>query len=97
MVDLFTKQMLVSSITEKIAEKTGTYSGSDLKSVCKELVMNKIREKQGINGYSSKINLKMVLKEIKESDIEYVLSRVRPSPSCQIKKYLAWSDNFGSI
>lgn len=97
MVDLFSKDMILPSIRDTIAAETEGYSGSDIKSVCKELIMNKIRQKRGNKIQVSKVNVKALLKEISENEIRLILSRVRPSPSCAIKQYVSWTSKFGSI
>ena len=95
MMHLFSKNYFPENICEIIAKQTEKYSGSDLKSVSKELIMKKIREHS--KKSNSKINLKNVLKNISESEINEVISRVNPSPCCELKMYSVWSEKFGSI
>jgi SpoVK/Ycf46/Vps4 family AAA+-type ATPase len=96
MLKLFSKDILPESICDFISEKTDKYSGSDLKSFCKELIMNQIR---GVSKQREiqKGDLKGILKGITEEQVENLLSRVKPSPCCDLKMYLQWAQRFGSI
>ena len=97
MVELFTKQLVGKSVCEAIGAQTELYSGSDLKSVCKELVMSRIRASVSLKPNAGKIDIKKLLKDFSEQEIHELLSKVKPSPCCDLNKYAHWAQQFGSI
>lgn len=96
MVGLFTKHSVPKGVCEALAARTERYSGSDLKSVCKELVMDRIRASAAFQRGSGQIDVKSLLKRVGETDVEALLARVKPSPCCDLGKYSGWAARFGS-
>ncbi|XP_071450335.1 katanin p60 ATPase-containing subunit A-like 2 [Hetaerina americana] len=81
----------------ELAEASEGYSGSDVKLVCKETIMEKMR---GIFSELEKLggaNLKaMHLEKITNKDVMTALLRTKPSAALESSRYNKWNDEYGS-
>ncbi|XP_046679481.1 katanin p60 ATPase-containing subunit A-like 2 [Homalodisca vitripennis] len=83
---------------DKLAEKTASYSGSDIRLVCKEAAMQAMRQAFGLlesNATDKEVG-KVQLRPMTTSDVEVALSRTKPSNSSTLGKYRKWQTEFGA-
>ncbi|XP_054286858.1 katanin p60 ATPase-containing subunit A-like 2 [Macrosteles quadrilineatus] len=80
-----------------LAEKTASYSGSDIRLVCKEAAMQAMRQAFGHLESSTNNELgKLQLKPMTTADVEAALTRTKPSNSSLVGKYRKWQTEYGS-
>ena len=86
----------------KFAEKTESYSGSDIRLVCKEAAMEPLRRlmtnlqlKYGENYLDKELSNEMKLELISENDLEISLKRTSASSMYEMSKYIEWQKKFG--
>ncbi|XP_075259197.1 katanin p60 ATPase-containing subunit A-like 2 [Convolutriloba macropyga] len=83
-----------------LAEKAEGYSGSDIRLVCKEAAMDKVRDIFDVleNCQSAKdLPQSLTLKTITTGDVVQALDKTKPSAKGMKSKYDAWETQFQSI
>ncbi|XP_047003482.1 katanin p60 ATPase-containing subunit A-like 2 isoform X1 [Schistocerca americana] len=96
---ILNKPLLQSDLNySKLAEVTDGYSGSDIKLVSQETLMNAIRPLFSVlEECESGTNLcKLKAKVISTDDVMHALTKTRPSASHLVSKYQKWQEDFGS-
>ncbi|KAJ8941357.1 hypothetical protein NQ314_010420 [Rhamnusium bicolor] len=80
---------------QQLVEKTEHFTGSDIKTLGKEVTMAIIREKiKQINNGNNKVN---ILRKITCNDVDLALENIRPCTTIyDCKKYYEWKDKYGS-
>ncbi|KAJ8980167.1 hypothetical protein NQ317_011411 [Molorchus minor] len=80
---------------ERLAEKMESFSGSDIKTLCKEAMMSVVREKiKLMNNGGTKVN---VFRKINFKDVDKALETFKPCTTIHdCKKYYEWKDKYGS-
>ncbi|XP_063713462.1 katanin p60 ATPase-containing subunit A-like 2 [Symsagittifera roscoffensis] len=85
---------------QELAEKSEGYSGSDIRLVCKEAAMDKVRDIFDVleNCQSAKdLPQTLSLKTITTEDVLQALEKTKPSAKGLKSKYDAWETQFQSI
>ncbi|GLG96667.1 Spastin, partial [Gryllus bimaculatus] len=84
---------------DHLAQITEGYSGSDIKLVCKETVMEAMRSVFSVlENYDDEASFpKLELKKIITDDVEQALKRTKPSAAHVEIKYRKWQKEFGSV
>ncbi|MHA1718406.1 MAG: AAA family ATPase [Promethearchaeota archaeon] len=95
--ELCTKEVEMDETVDfdELGEITGGYSGSDIASVCREVVMLPVRELD-VSGQLTSSNNDFALRKITREDFINVLSNIKPVVSdSEIKKFEKWREEFG--
>ncbi|XP_023224457.1 katanin p60 ATPase-containing subunit A-like 2 [Centruroides sculpturatus] len=81
-----------------LADETDGYSGADIKLVCKETVMNCIRNIFNLleNHIQGRELPSVSLESIKTTDVLLAISRTKPSARNFADQYNSWQEEFGS-
>ncbi|XP_046400888.1 katanin p60 ATPase-containing subunit A-like 2 isoform X2 [Ischnura elegans] len=81
----------------ELAQASEGYSGSDIKLVCKETLMEKMRDIFADLELRGNAKLKDVsMKKITTKDVMTALVKTKPSVASESIKYNKWKDDFGS-
>lgn len=83
----------------KYAKRLVGYSGSDIKSLCKEALMSVVRRIINIREgkVKGKVKSKVENEEVvSEDDMEKAIEKIKPSSIFSEEKYVKWMDQFGS-
>ncbi|XP_076268284.1 katanin p60 ATPase-containing subunit A-like 2 [Rhynchophorus ferrugineus] len=79
----------------EIANLTDCYSGSDIKTLCKEVTMSVIRERIRTGRKNNDVNDKC--RKINFADVKTALQKVRPSVNASVcRRYFQWQNEHGS-
>ena len=85
---------------KEIAAQTQKYSGSDMKSFCKEALMRPLRrfisKMELPNGQYKRLRGEAKLEKVTKSDLEDALSCSNPSPAPDDAMYRKWFKQYGS-
>uniref|UniRef100_A0A673MJC3 Katanin p60 ATPase-containing subunit A-like 2 n=1 Tax=Sinocyclocheilus rhinocerous TaxID=307959 RepID=A0A673MJC3_9TELE len=85
---------------DSLAQKTGGYSGSDIRLVCKEAAMRPVRKifdalENHIEGQS---NMPVIeLETVTTADFLEVIAHTKPSARCLMDRYSAWEKEYESV
>ncbi len=79
----------------ELAARSEGYSGRDISNVCREVIMLPIRELD-MSGLLEEPNREVTVREVILDDFIITLKKVKPMiSSSSLKKYNAWTDEFG--
>ncbi|KAG5874290.1 hypothetical protein JTB14_005720 [Gonioctena quinquepunctata] len=88
----FEKRILVP-----LPDEHGKFSGSDIKTLCKEVSMTCVREKISEITLKGSNKTRMELRPATVADVEKALEKINPcSREVECKKYFEWNVKFGS-
>ncbi|XP_059395181.1 katanin p60 ATPase-containing subunit A-like 2 isoform X1 [Carassius carassius] len=85
---------------DSLAQRTGGYSGSDIRLVCKEAAMRPVRKifdalENHIEGQS---NMPVIeLETVTTADFLEVIAHTKPSARCLMDRYSAWEQEYESV
>ena len=100
MIEKFIPEREEDVKVDQIAEKTIGYSGSDIRSFCKEALMRPLRrfvnKMELPNGKYRRLKGEARMDKVSENDVLEALECSNPSPAPDDKLYRTWFEKYGS-